>query len=410
MSSYTTRPGDTFAIVSRVRYGVPDFAGDIAQANPGVDEPLQPGTVVIVPEGLDGAPDVPRATVRDFERDAVALEINGQRFRFWESVSITRHIDAPRTLTFTAPFEVDRQSFRRTFRPFSYQPLTLTIGGEPVFNGTLVGVDPEISAERKAVNVSAYSRPAVLQDCTPPFGADLEFDGFDLRDLARTLARPFGVPVIFQGDPGAAFEREAIGPGVRVAAFLTGLAQQRGFIISDTVRGELLIWKARSGGAPVARLKQGASPLLSVTPQFDPQGYYSHITGMEQTAMGTPGGSFTARNTHLPGVLRPFTFAVTDAVSADVEAATRAKLGRMFGSAASYRVEVSTWRDPSGRLWRPNTTVTLEAPDAMVYREYEMLIREVVYDHDGERQTAQLSLVLPGTFTGEIPEALPWDG
>ena len=81
----------------------------------------------------------------------------------------------------------------------------------------------------------------------------------------------------------------------------------------------------------------------------------------------------------------------------------------MFGNMAGFAATVATWRDPNGDLWAPNTTVTLVAPGAMVYTEFEFIIRAVQFSRDSRETTATLELVLPGSFSGEIPETLPWD-
>jgi prophage tail gpP-like protein len=81
----------------------------------------------------------------------------------------------------------------------------------------------------------------------------------------------------------------------------------------------------------------------------------------------------------------------------------------MFGNMVAYSVKVATWRDPSGNLWEPNTIVSLDAPDAMVYRPYDFVIRGVEFERDSRKEHATLDLVMPGSFSGEIPEALPWD-
>jgi hypothetical protein len=45
----------------------------------------------------------------------------------------------------------------------------------------------------------------------------------------------------------------------------------------------------------------------------------------------------------------------------------------------------------------------------MIYRETEMLIRDVSLRQDPGGETAALHLVLPGAFSGAMPEFLPWD-
>lgn len=203
------------------------------------------------------------------------------------------------------------------------------------------------------------------------------------------------------------FRRIAIRPEARVLEFLAKCAKQRNFIISDTRDGALLFSRGATPGAPVAHFVEGEPPLIRVTPNFSPQAMFSEMTAISKGRAGARSGAFTATNPHL-SVLRPSTFSPDDTDSPDLEAAARARIGRMIAAAARYEIEVPTWRDPSGALWRENTTVTLTAPGAMVYRETEMTIRDVEFRY-GSTQTAVLSLVLPGAFTGEIPEVLPWD-
>ena len=167
--------------------------------------------------------------------------------------------------------------------------------------------------------------------------------------------------------------------------------------------------KSSEGGQPVARLQQGAAPVLSVTPFFSPQEYYSHITGIGPVIVGLAGSQFTVKNPLLLGVTRPLTFEAPDTLDADVKSAVEAKIGRMFGNVVSYSVRVATWRDPNGKLWEPNTSIELLAPGAMIYKAYEFIIRSIEFGRDRETETATLNLVIPGAFSGKIPEALPWD-
>lgn len=401
--------GDTFDSIARKQYGTEQEADRIGRANPGVAEPLTAGTVLTVP-ALPGSPSdlqTPGPADRD---DETAILIDGQRFRFWDKVRITRSIDAMDTVEFSAPFGVDAPGFRETFRPFSFKPVVITVGGEPLFTGTMVAVAPAVENSQKVISVSGYSLPGVLNDCTPPASSfPLEFNDQGLREIAAAIASPFGVSVDFQADQGAIFERVASEPGKKALAFLTELAKQRNLIISSTPRGKLVFWQSTEGGSPVARLQQGSAPVLSVTPFFSPQEYYSHITGIEPVIVGLAGAQFTVKNARLQGVTRPITFNAPDTLDADIKAAVEAKAGRMFGNMASYSVSVATWRDPNGKLWEPNATVKLQAPEAMIYNEYEFVIRSVEFNRERALETATLDLVIPGSFSGKVPEVLPWD-
>lgn len=407
MSSYTVVKGDTYESVSRKVYGEESQGGRISAANPGVPEPLATGVVLVVPAEI-GRPLAPPPPVLG-ERDAVSLLINDERFAYWENISIVRSLDAPAAVSFSAPFEAGSARFRETFRPFSYPPCEVVVGAERLFSGTIIDIAPQITPDRRTVGVSGYSLPGAIFDCTAPASAfPLEFDNARLAAIAAKLCSPFGVSVVEEGVPGAVFERVALTPQKKIGEFLADLAKQRGQVLSATPDGELLIRKSTATGSPVAVLRQGASPLVSIKAQFKPQSYFSSMTGIDPVAVGNGGSQFTARNRFAAGILRPHTFAAQDAENGSIKAATDAKLGRMFGDMASYAVSVDSWRTPKGELWEPNTTVMVEAPGAMVYKPYEFLIRSVTYSAQKDSRTAQLSLVLPGAYSGEQPEDLPW--
>lgn len=340
----------------------------------------------------------------------VALLIEGERFRFWESIRISRSIDSIDKVEFSAPFEASNPSFKEKFRPFSYKKVSVFIGGRLLFNGVMVAVTPNITTEKKSVAISCYSIPGVLGDCTMPSSAyPLEFNNSKLDTIAKKLCAPFGIKPVFTAGIGASFERVALDPGQNILAFLTDLAKFRNMIISSTSDGKLLFQKSASSGKPVVRLFQGEPPIIEISPTFNPQEYYSHITGIEPATTKHSGSQFTVKNPKLNGVLRPDTFRVENTKKADVKEAVNAKLGRMFGNMVSYSISLATWFDPSGNLWEPNTTLKLKADDAMIYSEYEFIVRSVEFSKEADKETASMTLVLPGAFSGEIPKALPWD-
>lgn len=409
MATYITITGDTFELIARKSYGTEQEAGRISRANPGAVEPFAAGIELYIPPIPDAPTDQPQ-NAQVSRPDEVAVTIDGNRFRFWQSVRITRSIDAMDTVEFSAPFEPDAPGFKEAFRPFSYKSTTVLVNGEPLFTGTMVSVTPDLGNSQGTLSISGYSLPGVLNDCTFPASAyPIEYIDTTLKEIANIAAGTFGLSVEFDADAGPTFDFVAAEPSQKVLAFLSTLAKQRNFIITSTPAGSLRFLRSVNVGRPVGVLSQGISPVLSISPAFNPQNYYSHVTGLVPVIVGLDGTQFTVKNPHKMDALRPLAFNTEDLPDAEVQAAVNAKIGRMFGDAASYSVNVATWRDPAGNLWEPNTTVKLIAPRVMIYSEYEFLIRSVVFNRDRASETATLSLVLPGAYSGEIPEALPWD-
>lgn len=409
-TTYRVSKGDSFDSISRKVYGTQGGAQRIATANPGAIEPLSPGVTLVIPDDPNAVPDRP-SRGGSVGVNECALLLNGERFRFWDSVTLRRSIDSVDTMEFTAPFDPSVTAQRAAFRPFSYQPVEFTVGGVQLFKGTTVTVTPEVTPESTTVTVGGYAKPGVLGDCTLPASAypRNEFIDQTLDDIARSICGHFGLAVSFEGEVGDRFDRVAIQIGMRCMGFLAELARQRNLVIGSNPAGALVFRNSTTGGNPVARLQTGASPLVDVIPMFRPQEYYSHVTGIEPVIPGTEGLQYTAKNRLLDGVVRPFSFTAPDVAAGAVQTATEAKIGRMFGNMAAYSATVSTWRDVNGELWTPNTTVELMAPGAMVYSPYKFIIRSVDMTRTKNTEEATLDLVLPGAFDGTQPETLPWD-
>lgn len=346
-------------------------------------------------------------------REDVGLSIGGREWIGWSDIEIKRCLDSVSTFSFTAPFEPERQEFRDTFRPFSYAPVVIGVNGELVLNGTMLGVEPSLEVEERSVAVSGYGLPGVLLDCTMPASAyPIAWRaGHNLQQIAQQVCSAFGLQLVVegQGSETAPFDAVKIEPTQSPFAFLADLAKQRSMVVSDTPEGALRLWAPPTGGAPVAKFVQWRQPATTIKASFKPQEFYSEITGLKGANAGRGGAMWTERNPFLSGVTRPKAFTVEDADKGDVGGATLAELARMLGNAVTVTVDVPTWRDASGALWTPNALVTVEAPGCMIYSETDFVIREVTLKRSADSVTASLELALPGAFSGEMPERMPWD-
>ena len=370
----------------------------------------------------------------------VEMYIRGSKFVFWKDVRITRNIDSVDEVSFSAPFEHDAPGFKENFRPFAFNPVLISVDGSPLFTGTMVDPRPNVTDTERTVVVRCYAKCGVLMDCTmPPGSMPLEYNNLNLKEIAQTMAGPFGIMVDFIGDPGPKFGRVACEPDAKVFEFLTDLAKQRGYVMSNNESGDLVFWKSVSD-RPVAVLTQGESPLKTITPEFNPQEFYSDLTGLTPVEVGRPAAKKTVKTKKDPKapkpkvpaapkpkapkpakkytkfsatteaeVYRPLVFKINDVDGVDTETATKAALARMLGNMATYSITVSTWRDSNGALWRPNTKIKVSAPDAMIYDYYEFEVKSVEFSQDEGEEVAAIMLALPGSFSGEPPEVFPWE-
>jgi prophage tail gpP-like protein len=415
-TSYKTIQGDTFTAISRKSYGTEEYDSLIARANPGTSEPFLAGIVLFIPD-IQGAPKDVQQQVKTDNPDEVAILINGKRFRFWTEVSIRFTLDSIDTISFQAPFDHSISQIRKVLKPFSFSDVIITIGGKIMFNGTMVTVEPVVNNNQKSLNVSCYSKPGVLADCTAPVSAyPMGFAGLRFEEIANRMVSTFGITVLFDADPGPVFTQGVNAEtDAKILNFLNGLARQRNAVLTNDIEGNLIYKQSKKTGEPVAIFRQGESPLVSVKPKFKPQKYYSHVSGVDPVIVeiggnfSVHGGKHTVNNPFLNDVHRPLTFRTDDTGGPNIVNATKTMASRMFANAATYDITVATWRDSKDRLFEPDTFVKVFSPDAMIFKESDFIVRRVTFSETSFRKLATLSLILPGGFSGELPESLPWE-
>lgn len=406
MAVYTVSQGDSLDRIARKYFGSAQNTALLKQANPHLQDLLVEGAEIFLPSFNQLSAIQSRVPYNN--DDEVSIIINNVPFRIWQEITIDKSIDSSSVVQFEGPFEPDFQLHKDMFKPFSFNKIQTFIGGSQFFDGYLLIAVPSLTENSSTVRVTAYSKSAVLNDCTLPASMfPLEFNAQTLTQIASACCAPFGVKVK-SSVAGASFKRVSAKPQDKVLSFLSSLSGQRNAVMTDNQFGDLVIQSSISSGTPVAVLEQGSSPLMNVSNNFSPQEYYSHLTGVLPNKPVVKGGKYTVKNPFL-NVLRPAVFSADDAQKGDIKTATEAKMGRMFANAISYSITVSTWRDSAGNLWAPNTIIRLKAPGAMIYNHYNFLVRKVKFKNNSAGNVAELSLVLPGAFSGKIPKGLPWD-
>lgn len=341
----------------------------------------------------------------------VSVLIDGQRFRFWSTITIGRSIDNMDTVDLSGPFDPTDANQREVMRPLTYKPMTVLVNGVVLFTGIMASIVPRVTPDSIEFGVGGYSTPGELSQLPQPsVRMPGEFRRQNLHQIAETLASYYDIGIKTDVLPGPIFKKVKIEPTATVISFLIELAQQRNQVMSSTSDGKLLFWRAVTEGDPVAFLEQGLSPMRGIQPAVNPAEYYSEITGLKPVRPRSKSTvKFTVKNPFLANVYRPYTFDVPDAETGSLKEAVEAKLSRMYANAIAYTVEVATWRDARGDLWAPNKIVRILAPGAMIYRPHDFVIRSVTLDRTPDSETASLDVMMPGSFSSVKAGGLPWD-
>jgi len=400
----------TWAAQSTIHYGEPSGANLIRASNPGFAEPLPIGKFVNIPDRPPLTEPV-QAGSADVDPDEVELRVDGERFRHWTSVDITRTIDAVATIQVRSS-QADTIEFVQTFQPLSYQDMQVLVGGRPLFTGTMMDPSPVTDPDQgPQISVGGYSRAGVLGDCTMPASAyPLQWKGVALPVIAQRCAEPFSIQVDALGDIGGEFRRVRLKSNQRILEFLMQLAHQRKVLLGSTPEGRLLLRAPPAVGAPVAALREGAPPFIGIRLRTEPQKHFSHLTVLRKKARRITPKSYTVVNEALTGVVRPMVTRSEDTNSAsELPTAAEALAGRMLAGAAVWTQRVNGWRDQNGDIWEPGATVQIaDAPSGFIFGPTDLIIRACRYSRTDTKTTTELELVLPGAFSGELPGTYPW--
>jgi prophage tail gpP-like protein len=422
--SHNVVSSDTLGAISIRYFGTFSKWTKIVNANPQLSARIKlsdgspviyPGDILVIPDedksAVPASPVTQTIKLTDKEQD-ISIVIGGYKFLGFTNYELTLAYDTFDTFSFSAPLDIASKELADTLAPFAFKNCQVYYDGELVFKGTLLTPDPELSTDAKEITLQGYPLCGVLNDCTIPLAQyPAEYNGLNIKEIAEPISDAYGIKLIFDGDTGGPFNEVAVEPTEKVLEFLVKLSKQRKLLFTNDEQGRLVFFSPKNGRA-FASFAEGKSPLVSIKPQFKAQEFYSHIIGFTKTDSDTESEQYVFENKYLinRGVSRCQTIIVDDAENAtDLENAVMAYGGRMFADCVSYDLECEGHKNADGKLFKKGMIVCVKAPGAMIRRETNFIARTIKLKRTTKGKTAIINLALPGSYTGDIPEVLPWE-
>jgi prophage tail gpP-like protein len=422
---HNVQPSDTLGAIA-VRYlGSSSKWTKIIGANPQLSNrkkasdgsPLIfPGDNLIIPEDQTESKNASAVTstpiaLSDNEQD-VSIIIDGKKFTGFISYTLELSYDSFDKFSFTAPYDTQIEELQNVITPFAFKPCEVFYNNTLLFKGVLLTPDPELTDQSSEVTLEGYPLCGVLNDCmVPPTKYPLQCVGINIKGIADAACEPYSIPVIMNGEVGADFTEVSIEPTDKILDFLSRLAKQRNLLFTNNEKGQLVFFNSKSEKA-FATFTEGKQPLISLKAKYKAQDFFSHITGFGKTDAEYPSLSYTFENTYLigKGIIRHQSLTIEDSETiSDLENAVKAHAGRMFADCVSYDLVCENHVNENNELFKKGMTVCVSAPSALIKKETNFIARNVKLSRTIEGKTAELNLVLPGSYTGEIPEAMPWE-
>ena len=328
--------------------------------------------------------------------DAVTLFVNNRVFEGWKVASVSKQINA-----LASVFRLDiveRVSLES--EPWNILPgasCHLHIGKHSILTGYVDVLSIDADKSTKNISISGRSRTADLVDCSADV-TTAQLKELNIKQIAELLLKPFGLSLVFNGEPGEPFPNFTVRQGETVFEILDRLAKTKKFLVRDSAGGNVII-EQRGNVLAGTELKEGIN-LKSVSATFDNSERFSQYkiksqSGSEQTVPGLAAQSSEVLGTASDagiGRYRPLII-ISENSEKETSANARAQYEANLRAAQASKVSVSVqgWYRANGLPWDVNQLVNLVAPSAGIKRT--MLIERVQFDKGGSGTTTKMDLV-----------------
>lgn len=337
----------------------------------------------------------------------VRLMVNGQEYRGWTAVRITRGIDAiAGSFALSVSEKWDGQA--QPWPIIDGDACTLQIGNETVITGFVDNRRHQYDVNAHALSVVGRDKTADLVDSSAVL-KQWEFLNTSVPEFCKALAAPFGVSVTVQPglSIGARQEKIPVNPGETVFEAIERACRRVGALPMPDGRGGLLLTRANLSATTRDALIEGQNILAAEASYDSSRRYRTYIVSGQQAGSDTNFGDTVAAvraqaqdlNIRAARVLliRPegVVTPATAAMRAQWEASVRVARGTTFS------VTVQGWQQSDGALWPINALTTVRSPKIGVDR-VELLIIETTYTLDQQSgTTTQLRLVPKDAYLPE---------
>lgn len=339
--------------------------------------------------------------------DVLTLEVNGERYAGWTSVTVKRSLDS-----IGGAFDISLTE-KWPEQPKEW-PLVegdkcrILIGDDPVITGYIDKLSSQYDATSHEIKVSGRDTTGDLVDCSAP---SKSFSNATLPEIARDLAEPYDIEVEDETeDEGyTRIPKRSVQQGETVFRHLERQALTDGRLLVSDGNGKLVITTAGKGGNADAILEQGVN-ILSASIDRDFSKSYSEISVKGQASaadlakfdVSSASPSHTVKrdsptipggpNRHRPLVL----LAETQADGQRCQQRAEWEQGRREGKEVKISVTVQGWRQSNGKVWTINQLIRTVSSYLRV--DGFFLISTVQMKLDDAGSTTQMELSDPAGY------------
>jgi prophage tail gpP-like protein len=345
--------------------------------------------------------------------DPVSIIVGNIAWQGWESVAITRSIEAvPASFSLIGTEKYPGPTGLSKVDILPGSPCQITLGGDTVITGYVDGRDYDLSADQHEVRVSGRSKLEDLVDCSGALPQQQSV-GRTLGALANLLCGKLGISVSLpDGDTPTI-------PSITILLTETGyetlerVARWNARLLYDDTNGNLVIAKVgttkHASGFQEGVNVQAVQSTLNVSERFTSiAAIWLDTTILSQGTDVSPlpyvndqslavDKSFPARADGKPRY-RPLLILAEQGQNQNnlVPQRVQWEMARRVGRSQAVTITCDSWRDSAGVLWTPNQLADISIPSCKVSGTW--LISTVTYLRDAGGTRAEVTLMPPAAF------------
>jgi prophage tail gpP-like protein len=413
----TVKSGDTLSNISRVEYGTPNKYMLIFSANPqlksGDPNLIFPGEQLYIPD--DPAQELlnrqKEKTLNADNIDDISVFIDGTSIPLPDDYEIETFFDTlADRYQFNFPFTYDNPDITELFKPYGLQQIQIFMGNNLFFTGVQESLINISSQRNIIIRSGGRSKPYLLIKSNMPNSAyPLEKTNLTLEQILNNWILPiFSLNLEVNTDVGPLFERVAMEPTETIWNFISQLALQRNIVISKTPEGKVLLHKPDISNL-VASFKMGETVgIENLEINYNCNKRYGNWIGNSQSP-GANNNSAEFQDT----TFNEQSYKVInlpDTTAGNIDAALQWEATKSIRDALTFPINYPGWINPqNNQIFKVGEIINIKAPQIQLRTGFNFLIRSILYKKSNNRKFAQLRLIPPEAYTGQLITKFPWD-
>ncbi|APJ03941.1 phage baseplate assembly protein [Silvanigrella aquatica] len=325
----------------------------------------------------------------------IQLKANGKIFEGWLTAHVTRSLAA-----ISGSFEIsytDRWSGQgEKWQLKAGDECELSYKGQPIIKGYIDAISTSYTGTSRSLSVRGRDKTGDLVDSSNLSDAK-EFKGKSLKDMASTLASPFGVSVAARcSGASAPIEKVSIQQNETVWETIDRLAKYQGVLAYPDAKGGLILNEVSSEVSE--SLVEGENILSCSVEQNETEKFNTYMVIASTSDPDEKHKTAIAKVTD-SSVKRPRlkTLLTHKAITKD-EALERAKweMAQKISKSLNINISCSDWIHSRKKIWEINSIVSVKAPACGVNGLF--LIEETKFVCDENGLKTELKLVLKEAY------------